>query len=77
MLFTPLHCKSITDNFLIVGAIFYSLLNACCIQENFSSIQEHIRTGLTYTSNVIGFDPKYICHCYDIMAKLDASCNDT
>ena len=25
----------------------------------------------------MGSDPRYICHCYDILANLAASCNDT
>ena len=38
---------------------------------------QHICTRLTYHSNAMGYYPIYICHCYDIMANLAASCNDT
>ena len=52
-------------------------MNLCCIQECSSSIQQHICTRLTSPSNAMGYYPGYICHCYDIMANLAASCNYT
>ena len=39
--------------------------------------QQQIRIRLTSPSNAMGYDPRYICHCYDIMANLYASRNDT
>ena len=48
-----------------------------CIQEGFSYIQQHISTRLNYPSIDMGYDTRYICHCYDIMEKLASSCNDT
>ena len=44
---------------------------------NFSSVQQHICTRLTSPLKAIGSDPIYICHCYNIMASLAASCNNT
>ena len=52
-------------------------MNLCYIQEGFSSVQKHIITKLTSTSNSMGSDPIYICHCYDIMVNLAAPRNDT
>ena len=36
-----------------------------------------MRTRLTSPANVISFDLRYICHCYDIMKNVSASRNDT
>ena len=70
MLFLSLYCKSTNEKCSIVDATPSLLLNLCCIQEGFSSIQQHIRKGLIYPSNAMGSDPIYICHYYDIMANL-------
>ena len=52
-------------------------MNLCCIQEGLSYIQQQISTRLTSHSNAMGYDPIYIWHCYDIMANLSASSNNT
>ena len=44
--------------------------NLCCIKEGFIYILKKNSTGLTYLSNDMGYDPRYICNCYDIMANL-------
>ena len=77
MLFPFLHRKYKNEKFSIVGAIPSSLFNLCCIQEGLSSIQQHINTRSTSHSNVMGSDPRYIYHCYDIMEKIAASNNHT
>ena len=61
----------------IIGAISSSLLNLCCIQEGFNSMQQHICARLNSPSNAMGSDPRYIYHCYDITEHLAASCNNT
>ena len=77
MLFPSLNLKYTNDKWSIVGAIPSSLLNLCWIQEGFIYIKQHIHTRLTSTSNAMGSDPRYICHCYYTMENLSASCNDT
>ena len=77
MLFPYLYWKSTNDKFSIIGTIPFSLFNSCFLQECFSYIQQHICTRLNYPSNAMGSDPRYICHCYDIMANLSVSYNDT
>ena len=61
----------------IVGEIPSLLLSLWCIQEDVNSILQHICTRLTSTSITMVSDPIYICHCYDIMAYLFSSYNDT
>ena len=48
-----------------------------CIQEGFSYIKQHISTRLNSPSIDMGYYTRYICHCYEIMANLAASRNDT
>ena len=40
-------------------------------------MQEHIRTRLTTPSSATSSDPRYIAHCYDVMANMAASQSDT
>ena len=77
ILFSSLHWKATNEKCSIVGAIPYYLLNLCCIQEGFSSIQQHVCTRLTSTSKAMVSDPIYICHYYYTMENLFASLNDT
>ena len=77
MLFTSLHWKCTNEKFSIVGALPSLLLDLCCMQEFFSSIQQQIGTRLNSSSNAMVYAPIYIFNCYHIMANLDASSNDT
>ena len=77
MLFPSIHWKLANDKCFIVGAIPSSLLHENCEQDGFCSIQKHIRTRLKNPSNTTSTDPRYICHCYDVMANLAATHNDT
>ena len=77
ILFPSHHYKSTHDNCSIIGAIPSSLLNSYCTQEGFTTIQQCIRTRLTSPINSMSSDPRYISHCYDVMANLAASHNDT
>ena len=77
MLFPSIFWKSAKDNCSILGAIPSSLLNSNINKDGFASIQQHIRTRLTCPSNAMNSDPRYITHCYDIMANMAASQSDT
>jgi predicted GIY-YIG superfamily endonuclease len=77
MLFPSIHWKSTDDNCSIVGAIPSSLLNSYSQKEGFASVQQHIRTRLTCPSCATNSDPNYIIHCYDVLANMAASQNDT
>ena len=77
MLFPSIHWMSSSDNCSIIGAIPSSLLNEHIHKEGFATVQQHVRTRLTCPSCATNSDPRYITHCYDIMANLAASQNDT
>ena len=77
MLFPSIFWKSAKDNCSILGAIPSSLLNSNINKDGFASIQQHIRTRLTCPANAMKSDPRYITHCYDVMANMAASQSDT
>ena len=77
MLFPSIHWKAAEDKCSIVGAIPSSLLNEAIKTDGFASIQEHIRTRLTFPSAATSTDPNYIAHCYDMMVNLSATHGDT
>jgi predicted GIY-YIG superfamily endonuclease len=77
MLFPSIHWKSAHDNCSIIGAIPSSLLNANARKDGFAPIQQHLRTRLTCPSSTTSTDPRYITHCYDVMANMAASQQDT
>ena len=77
MIFPSLHWKSAKDDCSIAGAIPSSLLNEFMSKEGFAPIQQHVRTRLTSPSNAMNSDPRYISHCYDVMANMAATHNDT
>ena len=77
MLFPSIHWKTSSDNCSILGAIPSSLLNEKCKSYGFATIQQHIRTRLTCPFSATSTDPRYITHCYDVMANLAASQSDT
>ena len=74
-MFPSLHWESTNDKFSVFGAIPYLLLNLCCTQKGFSSIQKYICTRLTSPKNYIGSNSISIYHCYDRMRNLSASHN--
>ena len=77
ILFPSIHWKSASDNCAVVGAIPSSLLNANITKEGFASVQQHIRSRLTAPFCATSSYPRYISHCYDLMANLAASQSDT
>ena len=77
MLFPSIHWKTAYDDVSVVGAIPSSLLNVFIEKEGFASIQQHLLTRLKSASSSTCSDPRYITHCYDVMANLAASTNDT
>jgi predicted GIY-YIG superfamily endonuclease len=77
MLFPSIHWKCSVDKCSILGAIPSSLLNANANKYGFASIPQHIRTRLTCPSCTTSSDPRYITHCYDVMANMAASQCDT
>ena len=77
MLFPSIHWKSAKDNVSLLGAIPSSFLNENIEKEGFLSIQDHLRSQLLNNSSATSTDPRYITHCYDIMANLTASQTDT
>ena len=77
MLFPSIHWKSADDNCSIVGAIPSSLLNPNITKNGFAPVQQHIRTRLTCPSSTTSTDPRYITHCYNVMANMAASQHDT
>ena len=77
MLFPSIHWKSSEKDYAIVGALPSSLLNEFIYKDGFSSVQQHIRTRLTCPFSTTSTDPRYITHCYDMMANLAASQSDT
>ena len=77
MLFPSIHWKTAEDKCSVIGAIPSSLLNVNIKKEGFASVQEHIRTRLTTPSSATSSDPRYIAHCYDVMANMAASQSDT
>lgn len=77
MLFSSIHWKSSEKDYAIVGALPSSLLNEFIYKDGFASVQQHIRTRLTCPFSTTSTDPRYITHCYDMMANLAASQSDT
>ena len=77
MLFPSIHWKCARDKCSILGAIPSSLLNGNITKDGFASIDQHIRTRLTCPSTTTCSDPRYITHCYDVIANMLATHHDT
>ena len=77
MLFPSIHWKACSTDLAVLGAIPSSLLQEKINQHGFASIQQHIRTRLVSPFSTTNSDPRYITHCYDVMANLAASKSDT
>jgi hypothetical protein len=77
MLFPSIHWKACETDLSVLGAIPSSLLQEKINQHGFASVQQHLRTRLVSPFSTTNSDPRYITHCYDIMANLAASKSDT
>ena len=77
MLSPSIHWKMTQDKCSILGTIPLSLLNTNIPKEGLETIQQHIRMQLTCPSNATCSDPRYITHCYDVMANMAATHNGT
>lgn len=77
LLFPSIHYKVANDSSSVCGCIPAPMLTDSTSNTRFEPLDVHIRSRLTNASSATSTDPRYICHCYDVLTNQTANHEDT